>query len=145
VNQLDAFLEKFRVEELLLSESEHWRWSLRPVQCTLGASVLSLRRLCPEFSGVTAEEASDLPVLVRQIEDATRSAFAYEKINYLALMMIDPHFHFHVIPRYSSSRDFGGAVWEDKPWPAPPVLRAELTGDDLLKKIRDELARHIYR
>ena len=34
---------------------------------------------------------------------------AYERINYLMLMMVDPHVHFHVIPRYSGEPRMGRA------------------------------------
>ena len=40
-----------------------------------------------------------------------RATFDHQKINYLALMMVDPHVHFHVIPRYSGSRELEGATF----------------------------------
>ena len=45
------------------------------------------------------------------IERALRATFDHQKINYLALMMVDPHVHFHVIPRYSGSREFEGSTF----------------------------------
>ena len=38
------------------------------------------------------------------------------------LMMVDPHVHFHVIPRYASQRDFLGLSFVDQDWPKPPDL-----------------------
>ena len=52
-----------------------------------------------------------------------RSA-AIERINYLMLMMVDPHVHFHVIPRYSGSREWGGLEFADQGWPGPPDLKS---------------------
>jgi len=52
--------------------------------------------------------------------------FDYRKINYLALMMVDPHVHFHVIPRYSEPRTFDGATWTDATWPKPPDVTTAL-------------------
>ena len=40
------------------------------------------------------------------------------------LMMVDPHVHFHVIPRYSESRSWNGLDFPDAGWPGPPRLDA---------------------
>ena len=40
--------------------------------------------------------------------------------------MVDPHVHFHVIPRYSSTREFGGAMFADAGWPRPPDVTSAL-------------------
>ena len=41
-------------------------------------------------------------------------------------MMVDPHVHFHVIPRYSSPRDFEGCACGDPGWPKTPELSITL-------------------
>ena len=51
------------------------------------------------------------------IERALTAFCGYERINYLMLMMVDPHVHFHVIPRYSG-RAHGTAL--NSPTPAGP-------------------------
>ena len=38
------------------------------------------------------------------------------------LMMVDPHVHFHVIPRYEGAREWGGVAFPDAGWPAVPQL-----------------------
>ena len=60
--------------------------------------------------------------VVREIENALKAAFAYDKINYLMLMMVDPNVHFHVIPRYSETRSACGLTIADPGWPAMPQL-----------------------
>jgi hypothetical protein len=62
-----------------------------------------------------------------ELERALRAAFDYQKVNYLALMMVDPHVHFHVIPRYSEAREFEGSTFLDAAWPKPPDLTSALT------------------
>jgi diadenosine tetraphosphate (Ap4A) HIT family hydrolase len=37
-------------------------------------------------------------------------------------MMVDPHVHFHVIPRYSDARRWKGVEFPDAGWPGPPQL-----------------------
>jgi diadenosine tetraphosphate (Ap4A) HIT family hydrolase len=38
------------------------------------------------------------------------------------LMMVDPHVHFHVIPRYEGEREFDGVSVTDAGWAGPPAL-----------------------
>ena len=40
------------------------------------------------------------------------------------LMMVDPHVHFHVFPRYAGSRDLDGLTFADAGWPGPPDLKS---------------------
>jgi diadenosine tetraphosphate (Ap4A) HIT family hydrolase len=134
--ELVAFREKFRIEELRILDTEHWTWSVRTAQPTLGASVLSLRRHAASFGEVTKEEMADLATAVATVERATRRAFAYDKINYLMLMMVDPHVHFHVLPRYAAVRHFADLEWHDRSWPQPPVLAAEPCAPEVLTAIR---------
>jgi diadenosine tetraphosphate (Ap4A) HIT family hydrolase len=42
------------------------------------------------------------------------------------LMMVDPHVHFHVIPRYASPRLFDGQDLGDASWPKPPDVTQAL-------------------
>ena len=42
-------------------------------------------------------------------------------------MMVDPHVHFHVIPRYSEAAEFEGADLSRMPtWPKPPDVTSAL-------------------
>ena len=49
------------------------------------------------------------------------------------LMMVDPHVHFHVIPRYEGAREWGGREFVDVGWPKVPDLghAVALEGEDL--------------
>jgi diadenosine tetraphosphate (Ap4A) HIT family hydrolase len=55
--------------------------------------------------------------------------------------MVDPHVHFHVIPRYSEPRQWNGIEFPDVGWPAPPQLGSavQLT-DDQIRQLAGELA-----
>ena len=57
------------------------------------------------------------------------------------LMMVDEHVHFHVFPRYSTERKFGGQTWQDTAWPKPPDLAAGDPGPDTLAALRETLRR----
>lgn len=118
----DAFRQKFRLPELVIHEHEHWTISLRPHQPTLGALVLSARRACERLADLTTDETAELAIAFTHIESALSSAFNPSKFNYLALMMIDPQVHFHILPRYDSERVISGRSFQDTAWPGPPSL-----------------------
>ena len=138
---LAEFRSKFQVDQLLVAATSAWSWSLRPAQATLGAGVLSLNRHAACFSHVSAAEMSELAELVGRVEKSLKAAFDYQAINYLMLMMVDHHVHFHVIPRYREVRRFAGLDWLDSGWPALPALgESQHTGvEGLLPRIRETL------
>ena len=138
---LEEFRAKFRVEELIVLENRSWSWSVRPGQPTLGAGILSLNRHAGKFSYVTGEEMKDLAELVGTLEEAIERAFDHNIMNYLMLMMVDHHVHYHVIPRYEETRSFAGKEWVDNGWPALPLIGDIQHADDpgLLHVIQDRL------
>jgi diadenosine tetraphosphate (Ap4A) HIT family hydrolase len=46
-------------------------------------------------------------------------------------MMIDPHVHTHVLPRFAKPQDFAGVTFSDAGWPALPDLKSntEISAD----------------
>lgn len=138
---LEEFRAKFRLDDLTVHQTDHWTWSVRPVHSTLGAGILSLNRFCPSFSEATEAEFTDLRVMVRHIERTLQAAFSPQKMNYIMLMMVDRHLHFHVLPRYSETKQFGGLEWVDSGWPKPPALGdyEDRANNPVLAEIREKL------
>jgi diadenosine tetraphosphate (Ap4A) HIT family hydrolase len=93
-----------------------------------------------EYSALPASAFAEKGKVVGDIERALKAAFDFEKINYLALMMVDPNVHFHVIPRYAKPRSACGLTIADAGWPALPQL-GEAT--DVTPAQRDALIAHI--
>ncbi len=137
----EAFAAKFRLVELEVRRYRHWTWSVRPAQGTLGASVISLNRPATAWSQVDAGENAGLSQAVTDIEAVLRRQFTFDKINYLMLMMVDEHVHFHVFPRYEGERQFAGRAWIDANWPRPPDLAAGDVGAETLTALRETLRR----
>ena len=119
---MEKFNQKFRVEELLIGRVGAWNISLRPQQPTIGSLILSLSRKCPSFSELTEQEAIELGQSFKEIEKLLGRAFSPQKINYLALMMVDNQVHYHVLPRYAAPIVVDGVEYEDKCWPMPHNL-----------------------
>ena len=133
-------LIKFEYPDLLVKDYRHWCVTLRRHQATLGALVLISKSDAVAWSSLEPEAFSELAIVTRGIERTLGTAFAYDKINYLMLMMVDPNVHFHVLPRYGKSLDFDGETFEDPGWPKAPDLGAGPTVDDAMaKKLIDHL------
>ena len=115
-------IAKFGYPHSLLADYEHWSVLLRPQQVTLGSLVLACREPATRFSDISPGAFGSLGAVVADIEATLGHAFAYDKINYLMLMMVDPHVHFHVLPRYQKAMEFGGVAFADAGWPAAPNL-----------------------
>jgi diadenosine tetraphosphate (Ap4A) HIT family hydrolase len=95
---LKEFREKFQLDELTVQTTDHWTWSVSPVQFTLCSGVLSLNRLCPTFGEITGDEGRDLAASVRIVEEGLRAAFQADRFNYLMSMMNDIHVHMLAVP-----------------------------------------------
>lgn len=132
---------KFGDPATRVAQSAHWTVLLRPKQPTLGSLVLVCREPAAAFAELSAAAFADLRGIVQRVESVLREVSAYERINYLMLMMVDRDVHFHVIPRYEGTRNFHGADYRDAGWPGPPALDAALTPaadarDALLERLR---------
>jgi diadenosine tetraphosphate (Ap4A) HIT family hydrolase len=133
-----------------IAQTDHWTVLLRPKQPTFGSLVLVCREPVLAFSELSVAAYADLRAMLRVIEPALREVCAYQRINYLMLMMVDRDVHFHVIPRYEGHRSFMGADYRDAGWPGPPDLQAVVTPegaalDALLERLRAAFLAHRIR
>ncbi len=119
---MNSTIEKFGWPATLVAEFTHWVVLVRPAQPTLASLVLAAKSDATAFGDLPDEAHGELAVVTRTIEAALGKAISYQKINYLMLMMVDPHVHFHVIPRYDGERSGGGLTVADKGWPGQPDL-----------------------
>jgi diadenosine tetraphosphate (Ap4A) HIT family hydrolase len=122
---MNRTIETFGYPQTLLREHSHWVVLLRPKQATLGALVLACKDEAKSFAKIPPQAFAELGRVTREIEATLGAAFAYDKINYLMLMMVDPDVHFHVLPRYAKDRDFAGVRFTDPGWPKAPNLGHE--------------------
>ncbi len=123
-------IRKFGYPETLIEEFDHWVILLRPAQPTLGSLILAAKSDLTSFADLPDAAFAELALVSRAIETALSAAVAHEKLNYLMLMMVDPHVHYHVIPRYSGTRAHGDVTFEDHGWPKLPELAKAVALDD---------------
>ncbi len=131
---------KFGYPATLIKEYQNWVVLLRPQQVTLGSLVLACKEPAKQFGEVSPAGFAELSRAVADLESALSSAFQFDKINYLMLMMLDPDVHFHVIPRYAEARSFEGHSFSDQSWPGPPALNLVNDIDaGISERLRDAL------
>jgi len=113
---------KFGYPATLVAEYSHWVVLLRPAQPTLGSLILAAKSDATAFSNLKPKAFAELATVTAHLEKVLKQAVAPAKINYLMLMMVDPHVHFHVIPRYEGGRGYQGIEVSDAGWPKVPAL-----------------------
>lgn len=134
-------LEKFGHPATLLKEFDHWCVLLRPSQVTLGAMVLVAKSSATSMAALPPEAFVELHACCISIDHALRKFRKHDKLNYLALMMVDPQVHFHVLPRYAQEQIFEGIVFKDLAWPGPPDLKSTTEMSDLVRsKLQEALS-----
>jgi diadenosine tetraphosphate (Ap4A) HIT family hydrolase len=136
-------MTRFGHPETLAAEYPSWVVLARPQQVTLGALVLARTEPATAFSKISPQAFAELGRVIPEIEGALARAFAYDKINYLMLMMVDPNVHFHVIPRYAGPRTLDGQSFVDRGWPKQPDMAgAPQLDPTMLGRIRDAVKQH---
>lgn len=137
---MNETIRKFGYPATLVKEFAHWIVLLRPAQPTLGSLVLAAKSEATAFGDLPDEAHAELKQATSAVEAALGRFTDYAKLNYLMLMMVDPHVHFHVIPRYEGARSFGGHDFPDIGWPKIPALGDAVALDD---EKRDALVRRL--
>lgn len=115
-------LSGFGYPGTLVAEYDHWYVIIRQGQVTLGSLIVITKHEARAFADVPEAACTELHRIFGDIKAVLGNLFAYDQINFLALMMVDPEAHFHVIPRYAAAREFAGQSFADSSWPKPPDL-----------------------
>lgn len=127
---MNETIRKFGFPDTLIEEFDHWAILLRPAQPTLGSLILAAKSEVTAFADLPDAAFTELALVSRAIDAALTKAVAPAKLNYLMLMMVDPHVHYHVIPRYDGVRSHDGLAYPDHGWPKLPELGQAVSLDD---------------
>lgn len=126
---MNATIEKFGYPATLVRDYQHWVLLVRPAQVTAGSMILAAKGDYTAYGALPGEAFVEQGLIVTEIEEKLRRVVNMDKINYLMLMMVDPHVHFHIFPRYQGSRSFAGLDLADHGWPGPPDLKSAVELD----------------
>ena len=138
-NERHETFQKFGWPETKIADYEHWTVLVRPKQVTLGAMVLVAKGEQTDFASSPLDAFRELSQVISDIEHAAKSTYNYDRINYLMLMMVDPHVHFHVLPRYADTQIVHDVEFPDAGWPGPPDLSSGTSDKSLIELVRTEL------
>lgn len=137
-------MKKFGYPDSLIKEYGYWVLLLRPAQVTLGSMVLAAKSDATSYSQLPKEAFAEQHAAIADIESAMAQIVSPQKMNYLMLMMVDPHVHFHVIPRYEGSRTFENVTFPDSGWPGPPALgQVAETDKTTMEKLKAAIASNL--
>ncbi len=115
-------IKKFGYPATLVKDYDHWVVLLRPAQVTLGSLVVAAKSDATDFGDLSDDHFAELKTVTADVSSALKGLISHQKLNWLMLMMVDPHVHFHLIPRYEGKREWMDQDFEDKSWPGPPAL-----------------------
>lgn len=133
-----------------LIQTDHWIVFLAPNQSNLATCVVALKRSKKTLSGLENEEWQDFIQLLGRMEKAVKNAFDATLFNWGCLMntfyledTLEPHLHWHFIPRYNHPVEFSGHTFEDPHFgymrPRPPKKISEEVRNKIADKIREFL------
>ncbi|MGI4789691.1 MAG: HIT family protein [Janthinobacterium lividum] len=97
----------------VILENDSWTLVLNENQATLGRVFFALNRHETDIARLTDAEVVSLWAFVRETKEALTALFAPDHFNYMFLMNLTPHVHFHIFPRYAQPREFGGLRFTD--------------------------------
>lgn len=135
----NATFEKFGGKATLVRDYRYWSVQVRPAQATLGALILLAHGPATAFGDLEPGAHAELAQITADMESHLKAMFSPKKFNYLMLMMVDPHVHFHVLPRYDAPQRFGGIGFADPGWPALPDLGAGPDSDRAAQVVGEAL------
>ena len=90
-----------------------WTLVLNENQATLGRVFFALNRHETNIAALSPDEVASLWAFLGATKAALTALFAPEHFNYMFLMNLTPHVHFHIFPRYAGRREFAEQTWTD--------------------------------
>lgn len=99
-----------------LGEDEHWIVALNENQAVLGRVYFVLKRHETDVAALSEAEQSSLWWWVSKTTRALGVVLQPDHFNYMFLMNVVGHSHFHIYPRYRTARTFAGVDFDDPNW-----------------------------
>jgi diadenosine tetraphosphate (Ap4A) HIT family hydrolase len=108
-----VFCDHLIVPTDYVSTWPYWQVIINHSQDYLGKVMLVLLRHETDVTSLTEAEQVEFCQLLAMVRKALSTLFQPDHFNYAFLMNGDHHVHFHVIPRYATSREFAGLIFTD--------------------------------
>lgn len=126
-----------------LRSYENWTVSMHENQTYLGRTYIALARdgEIDPFTDTTSEEQAELLMVVSSLKIALNKLYQPDLLNYANLRNTWNHCHWHVIPRYKTSRFVLGHLFKDANWGSnyAPYPNIDLP-NEVYEKVKTDLA-----
>jgi len=126
--------------ETVIETGRPWTLAVNRNQNLLGKSMLVLDRPCEAVVDLRATEWVELHYQIRRLTAALAAVFEPDLFNYAFLMNVDAQVHLHVIPRYSTTRQWHGQDFSDANWGSSFDHRQEPLAPTQLRAMADQIA-----
>ncbi len=97
----------------VILQNDFWTLVLNENQATLGRVFFALNRHETDIAALSDAEVLSLWAFVRETQAALSALFAPGHYNFMFLMNLTPHVHFHIFPRYAQPAEFAGQSFAD--------------------------------
>lgn len=125
---------------------DYWTLLANYMQPTLGSVLLVLNRHSERgLFGLTHDEEYNYWSSVRKIESSLRKSFNPDMINHLMLANVVKHTHYHIVPRYSSERNFANNVFVDGTYGHTPKLTQERKPQDIIDAVKKKVLEDLIK
>lgn len=132
--------EKF--DHTIIKEYNNWTLQLFLDQQYLARTLIKLDRHIVDFFNIKEEERKELfQIIVPEVKTALNQLFDPDLYNYASLGNDCRHLHLHLIPRYSSEREFMGQKFVDQDWNSH--YKNDRKSEELTQEIFQELKTEI--
>ena len=129
------------LELIKVREFNYWELNVHEDQAYLGRCILwSKLPGDRDFTEMIDEEKKEFWHGLERLKNALDKSFRPDRINYASFANTTNHLHIHIIPRYQSSRIFGGKIFTDFNCGRnyAPYLQNKVS-NEMLIQIRDEI------
>ncbi len=97
----------------VVCRNDYWTLIVNDNQATLGRVFFALNRHKTDIAALSDPEVLSLWAFVRETKAALTALLAPDHFNFMFLMNLTPHAHFHIFPRYAAPREFAGETFTD--------------------------------
>jgi len=132
-------------EDAWVKNYEFWNLQLHTNQYYLGRCIVKLNRHAVDITEMSQKERQELfTIIVPEVKEALDELFGPDFYNYASLGNSSRHLHFHIIPRYSSKREFAGRTFKDENWDShwKPDYDTDIS-QEVLQEIIETLSKHL--
>jgi diadenosine tetraphosphate (Ap4A) HIT family hydrolase len=131
--------------EYPIGNYKYWTAKVFFNQEYLGRCIVSCKREdALDLTDDSLEEREELFIILAQLKKAIKKSFNNDWINYSFLGNSYRHLHCHVVPRYESSRNFGGMTFVDKRWGKNWLLDEDFkTPAEFLEAVKNKIQENL--